>query len=114
MKIEVMGNVVLGIIVKDIVLVIIGKIGSVGGIGYVVEFCGDVICVLSMEGCMMLCNMVIEMGVKVGLVVLDEIIFNYVKGCLYVLKGCDFDEVVEYWKMLKIDDGVIFDIVVIL
>lgn len=100
MKIEVQGKVVLGIIVKDIVLVIIGKIGSVGGIGYVVEFCGEVICDLSMEGCMILCNMVIEMGVKVGLVVLDEIIFNYVKGCLYALKGKDFDDVVVYWKIL--------------
>lgn len=100
MKIEVQGKVASGIIVKDIVLVIIGKIGSVGGIGYVVEFCGEVIRDLSMEGRMILCNMVIEMGVKVGLVVSDEIIFNYVKGRLYASKGKDFDDVVVYWKIL--------------
>lgn len=85
MKIEVWGKVVFGIIVKDIVLVIIGKIIVVGGIGYVVEFCGEVICDFFMEGCMIVCNMVIEFGVKVGLIVFDVIIFNYIKGCKFVL-----------------------------
>lgn len=85
MKIEVCGKVNLGIMVKDIVFVIIGKIMMVGGMGYVVEFCGEVICDFLMEGWMMVCNMVIELGVKVGLIALDEIMFVYLKNCLYVL-----------------------------
>lgn len=62
------------------VFVIIGKIGIVGGIGYVIEYVGDMICDLSMEGCMMFCNLMIEGGVWVGLVVLDEKMFEYIKG----------------------------------
>lgn len=80
MKIEVTGTAAPGITAKDIVLAIIGKTGSAGGTGHVVEFCGDAIRALSMEGRMTLCNMAIEMGAKAGLVAPDETTFNYVKG----------------------------------
>ncbi|SUH39672.1 3-isopropylmalate dehydratase [Salmonella enterica subsp. enterica] len=95
-------------------LAIIGKTGSAGGTGHVVEFCGDAIRALSMEGRMTLCNMAIEMGAKAGLVAPDETTFNYVKGRLHAPKGRDFDEAVEYWKTLKTDDGATFDTVVTL
>nr|AAA27155.1 isopropylmalate synthase (EC 4.2.1.3) [Salmonella enterica subsp. enterica serovar Typhimurium]CAA35840.1 unnamed protein product [Salmonella enterica subsp. enterica serovar Typhimurium] len=114
MKIEVTGNAAPGITAKDIVLAIIGKTGSAGGTGHVVEFCGDAIRALSMEGRMTLCNMAIEMGAKAGLVAPDETTFNYVKGRLHAPKGRDFDEAVEYWKTLKTDDGATFDTVVAL
>lgn len=114
MKIEVTGNAAPGITAKDIVLAIIGKTGSAGGTGHVVEFCGDAIRALSMEGRMTLCNMAIEMGAKAGLVAPDETTFNYVKGRLHAPKGRDFDEAVEYWKTLKTDDGATFDTVVTL
>lgn len=95
-------------------LAIIGKTGSAGGTGHVVEFCGDAIRELSMEGRMTLCNMAIEMGAKAGLVAPDEITFNYVKGRLHAPKGTDFDEAVEYWKTLQTDEGATFDTVVTL
>lgn len=114
MKIEVTSNAAPGITAKDIVLAIIGKTGSAGGTGHVVEFCGDAIRALSMEGRMTLCNMAIEMGAKAGLVAPDETTFNYVKGRLHAPKGRDFDEAVEYWKTLKTDDGATFDTVVTL
>ena len=80
MKIEVLGQASTGITAKDIVLAIIGKTGSAGGTGYVVEFCGPAIQALSMEGRMTLCNIAIEMGAKAGLVAPDESTFNYLKG----------------------------------
>jgi 3-isopropylmalate/(R)-2-methylmalate dehydratase large subunit len=114
MKIEVKGKAAPGITAKDIVLAIIGKTGSAGGTGHVVEFCGDAIQALSMEGRMTLCNMAIEMGAKAGLVAPDETTFNYVKGRLHAPKGQDFDDAVAYWKTLKTDDGATFDTVVTL
>lgn len=99
---------------KDIVLAIIGKTGSAGGTGHVVEFCGEAIRDLSMEGRMTLCNMAIEMGAKAGLVAPDETTFNYVKGRLHAPKGKDFDDAVAYWKTLQTDEGATFDTVVTL
>ncbi|MCV5003211.1 aconitase family protein, partial [Escherichia coli] len=90
MKIEVQGKAAPGITAKDIVLAIIGKTGSAGGTGHVVEFCGEAIRDLSMEGRMTLCNMAIEMGAKAGLVAPDETTFNYVRGRLHAPKGKDF------------------------
>ena len=87
MKIEVQGKAAPGITAKDIVLAIIGKTGSAGGTGHVVEFCGEAIRDLSMEGRMTLCNMAIEMGAKAGLVAPDETTFNYVRGRLHAPKG---------------------------
>ncbi|MCM7221694.1 3-isopropylmalate dehydratase large subunit [Enterobacter hormaechei] len=114
MKIEVKGKAAPVITAKDIVLAIIGKTGSAGGTGHVVEFCGDAIQALSMEGRMTLCNMAIEMGAKAGLVAPDETTFNYVKGRLHAPKGQNFDDAVAYWKTLKTDEGAIFDTVVTL
>ncbi len=79
-----------------------------------VEFCGEAIRDLSMEGRMTLCNMAIEMGAKAGLVAPDETTFNYVKGRLHAPKGKDFDDAVAYWKTLQTDEGATFDTVVTL
>ncbi|WP_411905218.1 aconitase family protein, partial [Salmonella enterica] len=108
MKNGVTGKAAPGLTAKDILLAIIGKTGSAGGTGTVVEFCGDAIRALSMEGRMTVCNMAIEMGAKAGLVAPDETTFNYVKGRLHAPKGRDFDEAVEYWKTRKTDDGATF------
>ena len=108
MKIEVQGKAAPGITAKDIVLAIIGKTGSAGGTGHVVEFCGEAIRDLSMEGRMTLCNMAIEMGAKAGLVAPDETTFNYVKGRLHAPKGKDFDDAVAYWKtqVISVKDNI--------
>ncbi len=105
MKIEVQGKAAPGITAKDIVLAIIGKTGSAGGTGHVVEFCGEAIRDLSMEGRMTLCNMAIEIGTEDRMVAPDETTFNYVKGRLHAPKGKDFDDAVAYWKTLQTDEG---------
>ncbi len=114
MKIEVTGQAAPGITAKDIVLAIIGKTGSAGGTGHVVEFCGDAIRALSMEGRMTLCNMAIEMGAKAGLVAPDETTFAYLKGRQFAPKGVDWDAGVAYWSTLKSDADAVFDTVVTL
>ncbi len=114
MKIEVKGKVADGITAKDIILAIIGKTTSAGGTGHVVEFCGEAITSLSMEGRMTLCNMAIEMGAKAGLVAPDETTFEYLKGRQFSPKGEDFEQAVAYWKTLKTDEGAHFDTIVIL
>ncbi|WVD64967.1 3-isopropylmalate dehydratase large subunit [Utexia brackfieldae] len=114
MKIEVKGQVASGITAKDIILAIIGKTTSAGGTGYVVEFCGDAIKALSMEGRMTLCNMAIEMGAKAGIIAPDETTFAYIKGRQFAPKGPALDEAITYWKTLKTDDGAHFDKVVTL
>ena len=112
MKIEVKGHVAKGITAKDIILAIIGKTTSAGGTGYVVEFCGDAVKALSMEGRMTLCNMAIEMGAKAGIVAPDETTFAYVKDRQFAPKGEDFEKAVAYWKTLTTDEGAIFDKVI--
>ncbi|WP_118984977.1 3-isopropylmalate dehydratase large subunit [Photorhabdus sp. CRCIA-P01] len=112
MKIEVMGDVGDAITAKDIVLAIIGKTGSAGGTGYVVEFCGKAIEALSMEGRMTLCNMAIEMGAKAGLVAPDETTFTYMKGRQFSPKGELWEQAVAYWKTLKSDPAAQYDTVV--
>lgn len=114
MKIEVTGNVAPGITAKDIILAIIGKVGHAGGTGYVVEFCGEAIEALSMEGRMTLCNMAIEMGAKAGLVAPDETTINYVQGRQFAPKGDDWQQAVDYWKTLKSDPDAKFDAIVTL
>lgn len=91
------GVLVFGVGVKDVVLYIIGVIGVNGGIGYVIEFCGSIIEVMDMEQCMILCNMLIEVGVCVGMVVFDQVIFDFVVVMLCGFKGVDFDVVVVCW-----------------
>lgn len=114
MKIEVVGQTAPGITAKDIALAIIGKTGSGGGNGHVVEFCGPAVEALSMEGRMTLCNMAIELGAKAGLVAPDETTFNYVQGRQFAPKGAEWDEAVAYWRTLKSDSGAHFDKVVTL
>ncbi|MCU7964313.1 3-isopropylmalate dehydratase large subunit [Shewanella oncorhynchi] len=112
MKIEVRGHVTDGVTAKDIVLAIIGKIGMDGGTGYVVEFCGEAIEALSMEGRMTVCNMAIEMGAKAGMVAPDQTTFDYLAGREFAPKGEDWAEAVAYWKAIKTDDGAVFDAIV--
>ena len=114
MKIEVLGEAATGITAKDIVLAIIGKTGSAGGTGHVVEFCGPAIEALSMEGRMTLCNMAIEMGAKAGLVAPDDTTFTYLKNRQFSPDGEKWEQAVEYWRTLKSDEGAKFDAVVTL
>ncbi len=114
MKIEVRGKVAPGITAKDIVLAIIGKTTMAGGTGHVVEFCGEAIRDLSMEGRMTVCNMAIELGAKAGLIAPDETTFAYLKDRPYAPTGKDWDDAVAYWKTLKSDDDAQFDSVVVL
>ncbi|AUX73697.1 3-isopropylmalate dehydratase large subunit [Erwinia pyrifoliae] len=114
MKIEVRGHTAAGITAKDIALAIIGKTGSGGGNGHVVEFCGAAVEALSMEGRMTLCNMAIELGAKAGLIAPDDTTFRYVKGRRYAPKEAEWQQAVEYWRTLHTDEGAHFDKVVII
>lgn len=114
MKIEVRGKVAPGITAKDIILAIIGKTTMAGGTGHVVEFCGEAIRDLSMEGRMTVCNMAIEMGAKAGLIAPDETTFAYLKDRPFAPKGEEWEQAVAYWKTLKTDDDAEFDTVVTL
>ncbi|AZG37369.1 MULTISPECIES: 3-isopropylmalate dehydratase large subunit [Shewanella] len=109
MKIDVRGQVTDGVTAKDIVLAIIGKLGMDGGTGYVVEFCGDAIEALTMEGRMTLCNMAIEMGAKAGMVAPDETTFNYLKGREFAPKDALWEQAVATWSQLKTDADAVFD-----
>ncbi|MBP8221917.1 MAG: 3-isopropylmalate dehydratase large subunit [Aeromonadaceae bacterium] len=112
LKIEVKGKVAPGISAKDIILAIIGKTGTAGGTGYVVEFCGEAIQALTMEERMTVCNMAIEMGAKAGMIAPDQTTFDYLQGRHFAPKGANWDAAVEYWKTLKSDDGAQFDAVI--
>jgi len=99
---------------KDIALAIIGVTGTAGGTGYVIEFAGDTIVDLSMEGRMTLCNMAIEAGARAGLVAPDQKTFDYLEGKEFAPKGDDWDSAVAYWKTLVSDEGAEFDKTIIL
>ena len=99
---------------KDIVLAIIGQIGTAGGTGHVIEFGGEAIRALDMAGRMTVCNMSIEAGARAGLIAPDETTFAYVKGRPYAPKGDDFDAAVAYWKTLPSDADAQYDKVVVL
>ncbi len=114
MKIEVKGKVGVGISAKDIILAIIGKTGSAGATGYVVEYCGDAITSLSMEERMTVCNMSIEFGAKAGLIAPDETTFSYLEGKEYAPKGDIWQQAVSDWKQLKTDDNAEFDTILTL
>lgn len=114
MKIEVVGQPAPGITAKDIALAIIGKTGSGGGNGHVVEFCGPAVRQLSMEGRMTLCNMAIELGAKAGLIAPDETTFSYLKGRQFAPKGDAWEAAVAYWQTLNSDADAQFDKVVML
>lgn len=114
MKIEVRGSLPNKVGAKDIILAIIGKIGTAGGTGYVLEFCGEAIRALSMEGRMTLCNMSIEAGARAGMVAPDERTFEYLLNRPYAPKGNEFEQAVNFWKQLASDEGATYDKVVIL
>jgi len=114
MKIQVNGHVGAGISAKDIILAIIGKTGSAGATGYVVEYCGEAIEALSMEERMTVCNMSIEFGAKAGLVAPDQTTFDYVKGKEYAPKGEVFEQAVIDWTNLRSDADAVFDTVITL
>ncbi|MDH4478588.1 MAG: 3-isopropylmalate dehydratase large subunit [Rhodoferax sp.] len=97
---------------KDLVLAIIGKIGTAGGTGYTIEFAGTAIRALSMEGRMTVCNMAIEGGARAGMVAVDEKTIAYVKGRPLSPTGVEWDQAVAYWKTLHSDDDAHFDAVV--
>ena len=99
---------------KDIILAIIGEIGTAGGTGYVIEYAGEAIRSLSMEGRMTVCNMSIEGGARAGLIAPDETTFAYVKDKPRAPKGAAWDMALDYWKTLKSDEGAHFDKVVVL
>ncbi len=109
MSITVDGEVPAGVTAKDIILAIIGKIGTGGGIGHVIEYRGSAIRALSMEGRMTVCNMSIEAGAKAGLIAPDETTFEYLKDREHAPKGVDWDAAVAAWKELKTDDGAQWD-----
>ena len=109
MLIRLTGKTTQGITAKDIVLAIIGQIGTAGGNGYTIEFQGEAIRALSMEGRMTVCNMAIEAGARAGLIAADEITFAYYHKRPYAPKGDDWSKAVAAWQSLHSDDDVIFD-----
>ncbi|HIF9310160.1 TPA: 3-isopropylmalate dehydratase large subunit [Photobacterium damselae] len=114
MKIEVIGKVAPGVTAKDIVLAIIGKTTAAGGTGFVVEFCGEAITDLSMEGRMTVCNMAIELGAKAGLIAPDETTFAYIKDRKFAPKDEQLEQAIRYWSTLTSDPDAQFDAVVTL
>jgi len=112
MLIRVEGQLARGVTAKDVVLAIIGRIGTAGGTGYTIEFGGSAIRSLSMEGRMTVCNMAIEAGARAGLVAVDDKTIEYVKGRPLAPTGVEWDQAVAYWKTLHSDADARFDTVV--
>ncbi|ASG19617.1 3-isopropylmalate dehydratase large subunit [Nitrospirillum viridazoti] len=114
MRISVDGELPVGVTAKDVVLAIIGKIGTAGGTGHVIEFAGSVIRGLSMEGRMTVCNMAIEAGARAGLIAPDETTFEYLKGRPQAPKAATWEQAVNWWKSLPSDEGAVYDREVVL
>ena len=112
MLVEVNGELPEGVTAKDIILAIIGEIGTAGGTGHVIEFAGEAIRALSMEGRMTVCNMTIEAGARAGLIAPDEKTYAYFKDRPRAPKGKAWDMAVEYWKTLPSDEGAHYDKIV--
>ena len=112
MCIKITGEVVDGVTAKDIILAIIKKIGTAGGTGYVIEYTGDVIKNLSMEGRMTVCNMSIEAGARAGLISPDEKTWEYLKGRPLAPSGEEFETAIKYWQSLATDEGAQYDEIV--
>lgn len=110
MLVSVDGKVADGITAKDIVLAIIGKIGTAGGTGYAIEFGGEAIRALSMEGRMTVCNMAIEAGARAGMVAVDDTTIEYIKGRPYAPEGEMLEQAITAWSDLKSDEGATFDL----
>ncbi len=114
MLVEVDGKLPRGVTAKDVVLAVIGKIGTAGGTGYAIEFGGSAIRALSMEGRMTVCNMAIEAGARAGMVAVDDTTIDYLRGRAFAPKGELWDRAVAYWRTLVSDPGAKFDRVVTL
>ncbi len=112
MKVEITGKLRPGVTAKDITLSVIGHTGTAGGTGYVIEYCGEAIRDLSMEGRMTVCNMAIEGGARAGLIAPDEKTFDYVKGRPHAPKGAQWDAALAWWKTLFSDEDAHWDKVV--
>lgn len=109
MRIKINGKLGKGVTAKDVALYLMSKLTTSGATGYFVEYAGDVVENLSMEGRLTLCNLSIEMGARGGFIAPDETTFAYIKGREYAPKGADWDKAVEYWKTLKSGDDAVFD-----
>ncbi len=114
MKVEITGKLRPGVTAKDVTLAVIGATGTAGGTGYVIEYCGQVIRDMSMEGRMTVCNMAIEGGARAGLIAPDETTYEYVKGRPHAPKGAEWEMAMEWWKTLYSDDDAHFDKVLVL
>ncbi|HYL49431.1 MAG TPA: 3-isopropylmalate dehydratase large subunit, partial [Stellaceae bacterium] len=112
MLIEIDGELPLGVTAKDLILAVIGKIGTAGGTGHVIEYAGSAIRGLSMEGRMTVCNMSIEAGARAGLIAPDETTFEYLKGRPHAPKGGAWEQALAFWKTLPSDRGARYDTVV--
>ena len=112
MEVRLNGSLPNGVSAKDIILAVIGEIGVSGAAGYVIEYTGEAIRGLSMEGRMTVCNMSIEGGARAGMVAPDETTFDYLRGRAEAPRGAAFDEAVERWRRLATDEGAVFDRVV--
>jgi len=114
MKVEITGKLRPGVTAKDITLSVIGKTGTAGGTGYVIEYCGEAIRDLSMEGRMTVCNMAIEGGARAGLIAPDEKTFEYCMGRPHAPKGAQWEAALAWWKTLYSDDDAHWDLVLTL
>lgn len=112
MLININGKLPFGCTAKDLILYVIGQTGTAGGTGYAIEFAGEAIRDLSMEGRMTVCNMAIEAGARSGMVAVDDKTIEYFRGRPYAPKGALWDQAVEYWKTLHSDEGAHFDKVI--
>src|SRR5436309_4134561 len=110
MRINVEGPLARGVTAKDVVLAIIGRIGTAGGTGYAIEFAGDTVRALSMEGRMTMCNMAIEAGARAGMIAVDERRLNYIQGRPLAPAGQLWDRAAAYWRTLMSDPGATFDL----
>jgi 3-isopropylmalate/(R)-2-methylmalate dehydratase large subunit len=109
MAVTVDGELHPGVTAKDVILAIIGKIGTGGGIGHIIEYRGSTIRTLSMEGRMTVCNMSIEAGAKAGMIAPDEVTFAYLEGRAHAPKGALWERALDDWKSLPTEDGAVFD-----
>ncbi len=112
MKVEITGQLKPGVTAKDITLSVIGRTGTAGGTGYVIEYCGDAIRALSMEGRMTVCNMAIEGGARAGLIAPDEKTFKYINGRPHAPKGAQWEAAMAWWQTLYSDEDAHWDKVV--
>lgn len=109
MRVQIDGELAAGVTSKDVMLHVIGKIGTAGGTGSVIEFCGTAVEKMSMEARMSMANMSIEGGARAGMFAPDETTFAYLKGKPLAPKGAEWDQAVEFWKSLRSDEGAHYD-----